>query len=211
MGFAYSFFFALVNSILVVTFISTCVASDPIEKIQRYCKDSRKKVEVQCPQIVRPYNRHMGGVDLADMLISLYKIPFKSRRWCLGIFAQIVDICLNNAWLVYRDRHGPGSKISLKCVFKKPDIKNEVVNEIVSEVVNEINSSSEMLKTVKINSYDFDALIDTGSTITLTRESVYQIIGRPTLNPTKIKLTSFGKSEIKPFGSFKFTIDIEDN
>ncbi|GFT12551.1 uncharacterized protein TNCV_5093491 [Trichonephila clavipes] len=68
-----------------------------------------------------------------------------------------------------------------------------------------------MRKTVKINGYDFDALIDTGSTITLIRESVYQILGRPTLNATKIKLTSFGKSEIKTFGSFKSTIDIEDN
>ncbi|GFV29383.1 uncharacterized protein TNCV_438021 [Trichonephila clavipes] len=62
---------------------------------------------------------------------------------------------------------------------------------------------------LKINGYDFDALIDTGSTITLIRESVHQILGRPTLNPTKINLTSFGK--IKTFGSFKSTIDIEDN
>ncbi|GFU10404.1 hypothetical protein TNCV_4753421 [Trichonephila clavipes] len=38
----------------------------------------------------------------------------------------------------------------------------------------------------------FDALIDTGSTIALIRESVHQILGRPTLNPTKINLTSFG-------------------
>ncbi|GFT88719.1 uncharacterized protein TNCV_905751 [Trichonephila clavipes] len=97
------------------------------------------------------------------------------------------------------------------CVFKKPDVKHELVNEVVSEVVNEINSSSEIRKTAKINGYDFDALIDTGSTITLIRESVHQILGRPTLNPTKINLTSFGKSEIKTFGSFKSTIDIEDN
>ncbi|GFW99174.1 hypothetical protein TNCV_3009421 [Trichonephila clavipes] len=68
-----------------------------------------------------------------------------------------------------------------------------------------------MRKTVKINGHDFDALIDTGNTITLIRESVYQILGRPTLNPTKIKLTSFVMSEIKTFGSFKSTIDIEDN
>ncbi|GFU60833.1 hypothetical protein TNCV_3371691 [Trichonephila clavipes] len=68
-----------------------------------------------------------------------------------------------------------------------------------------------MRKTVKIKGYDFDALIDTGSTITLIRESVHQILGRPTLNPTKINLASFGKSEIKTFGSFKSTIDIEDN
>ncbi|GFS75550.1 transposon Tf2-9 polyprotein [Trichonephila clavipes] len=100
---------------------------------------------------------------------------------------------------------------SSQCVFKKRDVKNEVVNEVLSEVVNEINSSSEMRKTVTINSYDFDALIDTGSAVTLIRESVYQILGRPTLNATKIKLTSFSKSEIKLFGTFKSTINIEDN
>ncbi|GFW07456.1 uncharacterized protein TNCV_3915891 [Trichonephila clavipes] len=68
-----------------------------------------------------------------------------------------------------------------------------------------------MRKTVKINEYDFDALIDTGSTVTLVRYSVYANLGMPTLNPTKIKLTAFGKSEIKLFGSFKSTINIEDN
>ncbi|GFS99598.1 uncharacterized protein TNCV_167241 [Trichonephila clavipes] len=53
-----------------------------------------------------------------------------------------------------------------------------------------------MRKTAKINGYDFDALIDTGSTITLIRESVYQILGRPMLHSTKTKLTSFGKKEL---------------
>ncbi|GFS83676.1 hypothetical protein TNCV_610311 [Trichonephila clavipes] len=50
-----------------------------------------------------------------------------------------------------------------------------------------------MRKTVKINDYKFDALIDTGSTVTLVRCSVYANLGMPTLNPTKIKLTAFGK------------------
>ncbi|CAH2088691.1 unnamed protein product [Euphydryas editha] len=36
------------------------------------------------------------------MLISLYKIPFKTRRWYIGIFTQLLEICLNNAWLMYR-------------------------------------------------------------------------------------------------------------
>ncbi|GFU50401.1 retrovirus-related Pol polyprotein from transposon 412 [Trichonephila clavipes] len=67
-----------------------------------------------------------------------------------------------------------------------------------------------MRKTVKINGYDFDALIDTGSTVTLVRYSVYANLGMPTLNPTKIKLTAFGKGEILPIGSFTSTIDIEN-
>ncbi|GFS48711.1 retrovirus-related Pol polyprotein from transposon 17.6 [Trichonephila clavipes] len=115
------------------------------------------------------------------------------RCYNCGLFNHTSNECYHkNKGLKCFNCNQFGHKSS-QCVFKKPEVKNEIVNEVVSEVVNEINSSSEMRKTVKINGYDFDALIDTGSTITLIRESVYQILGRPTLNATKIKLTSFNK------------------
>lgn len=98
------------NDNKAVTLISSFVASEPVEKIRRYCKDAKCKIDVQCPQIVRQYNKHMGGVDLADMLISLYKTPFKSRRWYLAIFSQMLDICVNNAWLLYRRKHSGNAK-----------------------------------------------------------------------------------------------------
>ena len=46
----------------------------------------------------------MGGVDLADMLIALYRIAVKTKRWYLKIFWHCVDIAKVNAWLLYR-RH----------------------------------------------------------------------------------------------------------
>ena len=54
------------------------------------------------PQIVRQYNKHMGGVDLADMLIALYRTNMKTHKWYLNIFSQLLDVCVNNAWLQYR-------------------------------------------------------------------------------------------------------------
>lgn len=56
----------------------------------------------------------MGGVNLADMSVSLYKTPFKTRRWYMGIFAQMLDIYINNAWLVHRKKNGCSRKIPLK-------------------------------------------------------------------------------------------------
>ncbi|GFX23214.1 transposon Tf2-9 polyprotein [Trichonephila clavipes] len=142
---------------------------------------------------------------------NVNKSDVRIRCYNCGLFNHTSHECYHkNKGLKCFNCNQFGHKSS-QCVFKKPDFKKEVVNEVLSEVVNEINSSSEMSKTVKINGYDFDALIDTGSTITLIRESVHQILGRPTLNPTKINLTSFGKSEIKTFGSFKSTIDSEEN
>ncbi|GFU35094.1 hypothetical protein TNCV_1859741 [Trichonephila clavipes] len=51
---------------------------------------------------------------------------------------------------------GPRTLQRRKNRQRKPQRRNHQ-----REVVNEINSSSEMRKTVKINGYDFDALIDT--------------------------------------------------
>lgn len=49
----------------------------------------------------------MGGVDLVDMLISLYRTPFKTRRGYIGIFdaaTQLLHIlCINNEWISYRN------------------------------------------------------------------------------------------------------------
>ena len=44
----------------------------------------------------------MGGVDLADMLISLYRTPWKSKRWYLRVLVHCLDIAKVNAWLLYR-------------------------------------------------------------------------------------------------------------
>lgn len=85
-----------------VTLISSYVDSHPIRNILRYDKKVKARVLVDFPQIVKHYNAHMGGVDLADMLIALYRTEMKTRRWYLSIFSQMIDICVNNAWLTYR-------------------------------------------------------------------------------------------------------------
>ena len=85
-----------------VTLASSYVSYNPVVQVKRYCKHQKKKVYVDCPHIIKQYNVHMGGVDLADMLIALYKTPYRSKRWYLGIFSQLIDISVNNAWLLYR-------------------------------------------------------------------------------------------------------------
>nr|CAI5860344.1 unnamed protein product [Callosobruchus analis] len=85
-----------------VILVSTYVSVEPVITATRYNKKKNGKIEIPCPNIVKPYNRHMEGVDLMDMLVSLYRTRLKSRRWYLSIFAQMVDLCMNNAWLLYR-------------------------------------------------------------------------------------------------------------
>ncbi|CAK1601971.1 unnamed protein product [Parnassius mnemosyne] len=73
-----------------------------VSKVNRYSKELKTQTNVYCPQVVKFYNMHMGGVDLADMLIALYRTQIKSRRWYMGIFAQMLDISVNNGWILYR-------------------------------------------------------------------------------------------------------------
>ena len=78
--------------------------SDPssISTVKRWDKNQQKKVDINCPNTVKEYNESMGGVDLADMLISLYRTNIKTRRWYLKVLFHCVDISKVNAWLLYR-------------------------------------------------------------------------------------------------------------
>ena len=59
------------NENKAVTFISSFVASELTEKIRRYSKDAKAKIDVQCPQTVRQYNRHMEVLILQLPLTTL--------------------------------------------------------------------------------------------------------------------------------------------
>ena len=67
--------------------------------------DSKKKeyVDAKVPDLIADYNRSMGGVDLADMLISLYRTQITTKkRWYLKIIFHLVEICRVDGWLLYR-------------------------------------------------------------------------------------------------------------
>lgn len=75
-----------------VTVASSYVDSYPVGQINRYNKNSKKREPVPCPEIIKHYNAHMGGVDLADMLIALYRTELKEHRWYLPVVSQIIDM-----------------------------------------------------------------------------------------------------------------------
>nr|XP_047143108.1 piggyBac transposable element-derived protein 3-like [Hydra vulgaris] len=89
-----SCYFTDVNSglVLVRWFDNKCVQlvstfSSPISlsNVKRWNRKNKSYVSVSCPEIVKEYNKSMGGVDLADMLISLYRTPIKTKRWYLKV------------------------------------------------------------------------------------------------------------------------------
>ena len=86
----------------VVTVLSTDLGVEPVDKCLRYSKVTKKKEEVQCPNVIKYYNANMGGIDKSDMLVQLYRTPMKSKKWYMRLFAYCLDLCVCNAWLCYR-------------------------------------------------------------------------------------------------------------
>ena len=63
-----------------VLLISNYVGMESLGAIQRWSKDSNAMKDRSFPRIVIMYDKSMGGVDLADMLLALYRIEVKTKR-----------------------------------------------------------------------------------------------------------------------------------
>ena len=86
----------------VVNLLSTFAKVDPVTTVRRFDSKAKKLVDVSCPDIVKQYNKSMGGVDLADQLISLYRCPIRSMKYYMRLVFHMIDMVVVNAWLLYR-------------------------------------------------------------------------------------------------------------
>ncbi|XP_031333889.1 piggyBac transposable element-derived protein 3-like [Photinus pyralis] len=86
----------------IVSLISDYCGTEPTVKVKRFFRSEQTRKDIQCPDIVKEYNRHMGGVDLLDSLLGLYPIKLKSKKWYHRIFYHLIDVAVVNSWLVDR-------------------------------------------------------------------------------------------------------------
>ena len=86
----------------IVNLISTFVRTSPVAVVERYDSKEKKVVEVSCPDIIQRYNKSMGGVDLADCLIALYRINLRSKKYYMRLIFHMIDMVMVNSWLLYR-------------------------------------------------------------------------------------------------------------
>ena len=64
----------------MVTVISNDRGIEPKCTVSRFSKETKRREVVKCPDVVKHYSAHMGGIDKSDMLTDLYKTPAKSVR-----------------------------------------------------------------------------------------------------------------------------------
>lgn len=72
--------------------------------VKRWSVGVKSKIYVVRPASVLEYNSFMGGIDLHDMLVKLYRIDIRVKSFYLRIVYHVIDMCTVNAWLLYR-RH----------------------------------------------------------------------------------------------------------
>ncbi|CAK1581447.1 unnamed protein product [Parnassius mnemosyne] len=85
-----------------VVLASSFVGEQPKYKVKRFCKKRKQYTEVNAPNIIGHYNRHMGGVDLLNSFIGKHKIKMRTRKWYMRIFYHLLDVMLINSWLLYK-------------------------------------------------------------------------------------------------------------
>ena len=101
-----------------VQLASNFAGIEPMRTLNRWNSHGREKKDIACPKIATIYNKSMGAVDLADMLIVLYRIQCKTTYWYIKAFSYMVDIAKVNAWILYKRKEilcGVSEK-SLKCL-----------------------------------------------------------------------------------------------
>lgn len=113
--------------------------------MRRWSGKEKEIVEVPCPEIVHQYNLHMGGVDKNDMLLSLYRLNTRTKKWYMHLAHYAIGISIANGWLIYR-RHCSVTQIPRKNTLALKDFQHRVAMALLQEGKAILVSSSDQAK-----------------------------------------------------------------
>ncbi|CAB0015123.1 unnamed protein product, partial [Nesidiocoris tenuis] len=85
--------------VLIASNVLNC---DPIGCCRRWSKKDGKYIDVPRPNAIAKYNSNMGGIDLVDRMISLYRIRARTNKWTVKVILHFIDLALTNAWILYK-------------------------------------------------------------------------------------------------------------
>lgn len=74
----------------------------------------------------------MGGVDLTDQHLSYYSLSNRRTiKWWKKVFWRLVDLCMLNAWIIYRSNYPNDSDINSQKAFRV-----KLAEELVQPLLN---------------------------------------------------------------------------
>ena len=84
---------------------STYINPEKSVEVKRWDRTAKKYIKENYSEIVQKYNRNMGGVNLSDMLISLYRTNIKTKRWYIKVLYHCVDLLKSMHGYFIEDTH----------------------------------------------------------------------------------------------------------
>ena len=85
-----------------VHMVSNFLGTHPVDQVHRKSKGNERKVAVDCPAVVRQYNKFMGGVDVMDQKKVTYQFDHRSKhKYYLRIVNDLIDIGVVNAEIIF--------------------------------------------------------------------------------------------------------------
>ncbi|XP_041093551.1 piggyBac transposable element-derived protein 3-like isoform X2 [Polyodon spathula] len=112
-----------------VHLLSTFAGAYPDARVKRWDKKTKQQVNVKCPSVVKMYSKFMGGVDLLDSLLALYRTNVRTKKYYLHIYFYMMDLCCVVAWLLYR-RASDDCGVSCKQQLSLFDFKADVAQSL---------------------------------------------------------------------------------
>lgn len=110
---------------------SNYVTSGKTDEVRRWNKKNKYYEVIERPEVVRLYNKSMGGVDKMNQLISFYRTFIRSKKWPLRMICHVFDVAVANSWLQYKkDAEGLNvpKKYQLDLMKFKIDLAKDLIN-----------------------------------------------------------------------------------
>ena len=65
----------------IVNVLSTFAGKDPVQKIQRYSQEAKKRIDIAQTKVVHVYNRYLSHADRLDQNLAAYMINLGRKKW----------------------------------------------------------------------------------------------------------------------------------
>lgn len=115
-----------------VVMISNMNGGNPEKEIRRWCKKTKKYINIQGPDVITQYNTNMGGIDLLDRMIAFYRIKARTRKWTVRVFFHFVDFAIAAAW-IERRRTDKANHVAKKECFDLLDFKIDIAYSLLHQ------------------------------------------------------------------------------
>ncbi|KAG7354301.1 transposase IS4 [Nitzschia inconspicua] len=110
-----------------------CITNDTPTHLIDNCKRRGQGgiVTIKRPRVITEYNRHMGGVDLADMRrLHCQSTVMGQNRWWLKLFFYLLDVGTSNALVLYNEAMN-----GKQDPYNMVDFKNKVTEALVGHLL----------------------------------------------------------------------------